>query len=53
MGKIPDKFNAVIESGEGIKSIADIINLRDNLDNYNLRNAGSKVPLDGKSCCRK
>lgn len=45
MGKIPDKFNAVIESGEGIKSIADIINLTDNLDNYNLINAGSDEEL--------
>lgn len=40
-----NKFNAVIESGEGIKSIADIINLTDNLDNYNLINAGSDEEL--------
>lgn len=40
-----NKFNAVIESGEGIKGIADIINLTDNLDNYNLINAGSDEEL--------
>lgn len=31
-----NKFNALIEAGEGIENVSDIINIIDNLDNYNL-----------------
>ena len=40
-----NKFNALIEAGEGIENVSDIINIIDNLDDYNLIIANNEEEL--------